>query len=370
MYPSQAKKFMNWLLNDYPRQAVLFVGHSGCGKTMTPKQVAFENGTFYVRLNATGMDNTDLTGLPKITDDLTSWRPPAILMPLSSDAKAILIIDEINRVPTETRHVLMQMLDERQVGELKLGSNVLIVITANPDDPGYQVDDLDIAFLRRCCVLPFEFHWDSFQQYAMAEYESPIKGHEGEHVTARVLAGMQRNRTAFVKEIKNREKFVNIPNADNCIRCSEMEQAGLYESFKEEEIIQILTGMVGPVLATSFVKDLNDKLLSEYKALLDNLKPLPSNVPHPVQIDLLYYVWEDYSADPVKYVKNIHHLFLQLNNDIKLLMTKLCHKYFNGSKTKVAFAPMKADWKKVMAETALRSRGIDEEEVKNLLNNL
>jgi hypothetical protein len=124
------------------------------------------------------------------------------------------------------------------------------------------------------------------------------------------------------------------------------------------------------VLATSFVKDLNDKLLSEYKQLLDNLKPLPANVPHPVQIDLLYYVWEDYSADPVKYVKNIHHLFLQLNNDIKLLMTKLCHKYFNGSKTKAAFAPMKADWKKVMAETALRSRGIDDEEVKNLLNNL
>jgi len=371
MYPNQAKRFMHWGLNNYPRQAIFLVGHSGIGKTMTPKQVAKENDTFYVRLNATGMDNTDLTGLPKITDDLTSWRPPAMLMPLAGNAKAILIIDEINRVPTETRHVLMQMLDEREVGELKLGPNVLIVITANPDDPGYQVDDLDIAFLRRCCVLSFEFHFDAFLQYAMSEYESPIKGHEGQRISARVLAAMQRNKTAFVKDIKNREKFENTPNPDNCVRCSEMEHAGLYEvGFKEEEIIQILAGMVGSTLATSMVKDLNDKLLSDYKKLIDKLEPLPGSVPHPVQIDLLYYVWEDYGSDPNKYAKQIHHLFLQMNNDIKLLMVKLCHKFFNSSKTKVAFMPMKADWKKVCSEIALRSKGVNEDEIRDLLNSL
>jgi len=371
MYPNQAKKTMNWLLNNYPRQAVFMVGHSGIGKTMTPKQVATENGTFYVRLNATGMDNTDLTGLPKITDDLTTWRPPKILMPLAGDGMSVLIMDEINRVPTETRHVLMQMLDEREVGELKLGPGCLIVLTANPDDPGYQVDDMDIAFLRRCMVLPFEFHFDAFQQYALTEYESPIKGHEGQRVSARVLAAMQRNRAAFVKEIKNREKFENVPNPDSCIRCSEMEHAGLYEAgFREDEIIQILSGMVGPVLATSMVKDLNNKLLEEYKKLLDDLKPLPSNIAHAIQIDLLYYVWEQYGGDPGKYVKNIHHLFQSMNNDIKLLMVRLCQKFFNNNKTKVAFAPMKVDWKKVCSEIALRGKGMDEDEIRSLLNNL
>lgn len=358
---------MDFFLNKYPRMPLFEVGHSGIGKTMMPKAVARKNGAFYIRLNATGMEPSDCIGLPKITDELTTWRPPKLLKPLEGDGKWILILDEINRVPTETRHVLMQMLDERELGELKLGPNGLIVLTANPDDPGYQVDDLDVAFIRRTCVVPVEFHFDSFRTWGMTEYRSP----KGRPISSRVLAAMERNKPSFVKEIKNREKFAQTPTADGAVRCSEIEEAGLYEyGFAQDEIIQILAGVVGNVVATSMVKDLNAEQLKKLKALIDNLNPLPENTNHAMQIDLLYYTWEEYGEDPTKNAKQIHHLFLQVNNDIKWIMIKMCHKYFSAAKTKVAFAPMKADWKKVCGELMLRSKGVDEEEVKALLNNL
>jgi hypothetical protein len=316
------------------------------------------------------MEPPDITGMPKLDGDVTRWLPPSMLKPLASNDPFILLLDEINRVPTETRHVLMQVLDERQVGDWKLGPNVMIVLTANPDDPGYQVDSLDTAFIRRCCVMPFEFHNDAFQEYAMTEYASAIKGHEGDRVTARVLSAMRRNKQSFSKEIKGMDKFAQVPTPAGMVRCSELEQAGLYEEFSLDMVIQILSGVVGNTLAASIAKDLNDEKLAELKKILDAGKPLPENTKHDLQIDLLYYVWEDYGGKPAVNAKKIHHLFLNLDNDIKIIMMKLCAKFFSNAKTKAAFQPLRADWKKLMSEVMLKTKGVDEDEIKALLNNL
>lgn len=366
MFPSEWVKLMTWGVNNYPSMPWFSVGHSGIGKTATVKQC----GVSYVRLNATGMEPPDITGMPKLDEGVTKWLPPSMLQKLTEDKPAILIFDEINRVPTETRHVLMQILDERSVGDWKMNDKVMIVLTANPDDPGYQVDSLDTAFIRRCCVMPFEFHFDSFQEYAMTGYESPIKGHEGERVTARVLAAMRRNKQSFNKDIKGMDKFAQIPTPAGCVRCSELEHAGLYTAFPIDTVIQVLSGVVGNAMAASIAKDLNDEKLKELKKLLDAGKSLPENTKHDLQIDLLYYVWEEYGAKPAVNAKKIHHLFLSLNNDIKIIMMKLCAKFFSNTKTKAAFQPLRADWKKLMSEVMLKTKGVEEDEIKSLLNNL
>ncbi|KKL12951.1 hypothetical protein LCGC14_2530620, partial [marine sediment metagenome] len=85
---------------------------------------------------------------------------------------------------------------------------------------------------------------------------------------------------------------------------------------------------------------------------------------------LLHYVWEDYGSQPGKSAEKIHHLFMSLHNDIKLIMIKLCAKFFSNAKTRKAFEPMKADWKKLMSEMMLKSKGVDEDEIRSLLNNL
>lgn len=366
MFPNEWLDVMTWMVHNYPRQPLFSVGHSGIGKTSTTKQV----GVRYVRLNATGMEPPDITGMPKLDGDVTRWLPPSMLQALTENEPGILVFDEINRVPTETRHVLMQVLDERAVGDWKMSDKVMIVLTANPDDPGYQVDALDTAFIRRCCVMPFEFHFDSFQTYAMTAYESPIKGHEGQRISARVLAAMRRNKQAFTKEIKGLDKFAQTPTPDGMVRCSELEQAGLYEAFSIDIVIQILSGIVGSALAASIAKDLNDAKLQELKKLLDAGKPLPEGTKHDMQIDLLYYVWEDYGSKPGVNARKIHHLFLNLNNDIKIIMMKLCAKFFSNAKTKAAFQPLRADWKKLMSEVMLKTKGVEEDEIKALLNSL
>ncbi len=45
------------------------------------------------------------------------------------------------------------------------------------------------------------------------------------------------------------------------VRCSELEQAGLYEQFTLDEVIQIFSGIVGNEVAISLAKDLNDEEL-------------------------------------------------------------------------------------------------------------
>ena len=364
MFPNQMQRVMEFFITKYPRMPILEVGHSGIAKTQLAKDAAKALGIPYVRLNATGMEPTDLTGLPKLVDNLTHWLPPAIMKPLESAKSSLLLMDEINRVPPETRHVLMQALDEREIGELKLGDGCQIILTANPDDPGYQVDDLDRAFMRRCCVLPLEFSFEAFRDWAMTQYVSPT----GRPISAKALSAMGRNKQAFVKEIKNMAKFRQEPSPDGVVRCSELEQAGLYEEFTHEEVIQIFSGIVGNEVAISLAKDLNDEELKRLKAKLDMGEEI--NARHDLQIDLMYYVWQDYGSEPAKNAKKIHHLFKQLNGDIKLILVKMCAKFFKKKETKDAFAPMRKDWKSVMSEQMMNVKGIDENEVRDLLNQL
>lgn len=364
MFPDQIRRVCRFFITKYPRMPLFFVGHSGIGKSMMARESAKECGSYYVRLNATGMEPTDCIGLPKLVDDMTRWLPPAILKPLEKEKSSVLNFDEINRVPTETRHTLMQALDERQLGELKLAAGCQIILTANPDDPGYQVDDLDTAFIRRCCVLPVEFSFDAFREWAMTEYTSP----QGLPISARALGAMGRNQRAFAKDIKGMDKFRQTATPDGVVRCSELEQVGIYDEFKPEEVIQIFSGIVGNAVATSIVKDLNDNELKKLKLKLDKFEKI--EVAHAIQIDLLYWAWQDYGTKPAAKAKEIFHMFTQLDNDIKLLLVKMCAKYFNKKETASAFMPLRAEWKKIMSEQMLRSKNVDEDEVKSLLQSL
>jgi len=80
----------------------------------------------------------------------------------------IIHLEELNRANVHVRNAALQLLNERQIGDLKLNENVFLMSSGNLGEAdGTEVDEMDLALSNRLIIVDHDLPYDEWiQQYA------------------------------------------------------------------------------------------------------------------------------------------------------------------------------------------------------------
>lgn len=133
------------------------ISERGIGKTSAYQQCAYELGICYINLYAAALEGPDFMGLPDKDREnmITVYLAPQFLPTKQAVKKGlypergILVLEEINRVPSDTVSVLYPLLLEKKINGHDIAEGWAIGVTMNPDTMNYLVNSLDDAMLDR-----------------------------------------------------------------------------------------------------------------------------------------------------------------------------------------------------------------------------
>ena len=170
---SEAKKCITELYKNTD-SVVALVSERGVGKTSAFQQCADEMGIGYMGLYAAAMEGPDFMGLPDKDREkgITRYLAPQFLPTINAvqegffPDKGLLVIEEINRVPTDTISVLYPLLLERKINGHSLAPGWKIGVTMNPDTLNYTVNVLDDAMLDRFIAVEVTANIDDYIAYS------------------------------------------------------------------------------------------------------------------------------------------------------------------------------------------------------------
>jgi MoxR-like ATPase len=137
------------------------ISERGVGKTSAYKQSADELGIGYIGLYAAALEGPDFMGLPDKDrkNGITRYLAPQFLPTVQATGeglfppKGLLVLEEINRVPSDTTSVLYPLLLERKINGHNLAPGWKLGVTMNPDTLNYSVNSLDDAMLDRFVAI-------------------------------------------------------------------------------------------------------------------------------------------------------------------------------------------------------------------------
>lgn len=80
----------------------------------------------------------------------------------------IIHLEELNRANIHVRNAALQLLNERQIGDLKLNDNVLLMSSGNlGETDGTEVEEMDLALSNRLVILDHDLPYEEWiEQYA------------------------------------------------------------------------------------------------------------------------------------------------------------------------------------------------------------
>ncbi len=151
------------------------ISERGVGKTSAFQQCAQELGIGYMGLYAAAMEGPDFMGLPDKDREkgITRYLAPQFLPTVNAveqgffPPKGLLVLEEINRVPTDTISVLYPLLLERRINGHSLAPGWKIGVTMNPDTLNYSVNSLDDAMLDRFVSIEITANLEDYTAYSL-----------------------------------------------------------------------------------------------------------------------------------------------------------------------------------------------------------
>jgi hypothetical protein len=154
---------------------IALVSERGVGKTSAFQQCTCELGIGYMGLYAAAMEGPDFMGLPDKDREkgITRYLAPQFLPTLGAVREGIfpenglLVLEEINRVPTDTISVLYPLLLERKINGHSLAPGWKIGVTMNPDTLNYAVNSLDDAMLDRFTTIEITANLEDYITYSL-----------------------------------------------------------------------------------------------------------------------------------------------------------------------------------------------------------
>ena len=234
--PSEAKEIILAQLTAKPSDRVNlgFIGHRGVAKTKVVEQAAIEAGYNYKPIYTAQCDACDFTGNPHYdaqTNRTVYGRP--IIFPAENE-KCVLVLEELNRAPSEVRQACMQLFTDGRIGPHKMPEDTLMVVCINPPNDLYDVAELDSAMTNRATWMNFDVDVDDFLKYA---YDS----------------GMDER---VIKMIGTNRDMLSQPSVDvsPSPRTWEMVSRILKAAgnLKPERVDAMISGLVGSLCATAF----------------------------------------------------------------------------------------------------------------------
>lgn len=259
--PAQAKKLVALQLAQpaATRLPLGFIGHRGDGKTQVVAQAAKEAGYNYYPLYTAQNDAVDFTGNPHYdakTNATIYGRP--VIFPAENE-KAVLVLEELNRAPSEVRQACMQLLTDRKIGTHKLPEDTLICVCINPPNDIYDVAELDSAMTNRISWMNFKTDVDEFMAYAynVGMHENVIK-----------MIGTNREMLS--------QPAVEVSPSPRTWEMVSNVLKGMPEGTEPELVDAMISGLVGSIAATSYRRLANNgfrtpvtgrEVLADYKAV-------------------------------------------------------------------------------------------------------
>lgn len=372
IYTPQYVEMLKWGFDMNPGMAPYLVyGPTGIGKSEIPEMVAGMMQARYEQavkdgdaseiargkvgfkyLNFTACEYADLVGLPFKDGDTTVYCPPSWLKEIEDCPRGIAVFDEVNRVEQQTRQAYMQILDRREIGNVRIPPGWLIVQTANPTDEGYQVSDFDYALLRRSNVQELAGDLEFWTEWAQSKYRF-----DDEPMHPKVLAvAMRLTNRGLVRSVE--QKLKPFPTFAGLVRTSEMLRRGVGALTKETRM-SIYAGQIGAEAASLLEASLQSELL---KTLLEKaLRKESVKASDEVMLDLSFLILDHCRKTASKSADVLHNFFRCMPEDHKPMFARSCYEWF--VKYKPQYLAFKTEWRSWAKEhMTLLKAALDEDQ--------
>lgn len=163
------------VLRNNPRQAIMVWGPPGCGKShmaMTGLPAALGQSDKAVRMfRPSNHDPVDLTGLPMVTKEATSWVTPDFLLELNELAaeygSATFVLDEINQAVPMMFNTLNGLILDRRIGNFMLDDRVHLVCTGNRQTDKAASNRMPSHTANRLCHFDMESDLSGWTRWAI-----------------------------------------------------------------------------------------------------------------------------------------------------------------------------------------------------------
>jgi hypothetical protein len=311
----------------YTDSVSALISERGVGKTSAYKQCAEELGIGYFGLYAAALEGPDFMGLPDKDREkgITRYLAPQFLPTVQAVSegifpeKGLLILEEINRVPSDTTSVLYPLLLERKINGHSLAPGWRIGITMNPDTMNYTVNSLDDAMLDRFVSIEITANLGDYIAYSLKNAPNDdVLSFLQAYSDILLVTKKAADSTALSKSPTPRgwTKVQEIMN--NC-------------SLEEGILKQLIAGVVGPEAAASFFGFLADRsfnIPSAEKMLCSygEVKPVIADILSKGRLDVMHYIIRrtvlafEFSETQLK---NVNDFLSDLPDELGVLFFKL-----------------------------------------------
>lgn len=165
MKPNELLAYLNTLVDNNLKMAVMIWGPPGIGKSSIVQQLAENRELAFTDLRLSQLAPTDLRGLPVPKDNISTWLPPEFL---PSHGRGILFLDEINMAPPAMQGIAQQLILDRRVGSYQLPDDWFVWAAGNRKEDKAAVFDMPSPLANRFIHLDVESSAQDFRQYAFA----------------------------------------------------------------------------------------------------------------------------------------------------------------------------------------------------------
>ena len=257
-------------------------GHAGLGKTSTVLQVAQRNDLHMVKINLAQCEELgDIVGFPvkeyeltdgtwitsdhlaTMTGDLLDRNPltgsarmgyavPSWIQGRADSRGGILLLDDWTRADPRYLQAVMELIDRQEYISFKLPPGWTIVLTSNPSNDNYMVQDIDSAMKTRFITVQYGFNAETWANWA-----------EGMELDQRCINFVLKHPEIVAPDKINPRSIVHFFN-----------QISVFKEFKKQLKFIRLVGdaSVGPETTSLFINFINDELdkLPDIRAAYDH----------------------------------------------------------------------------------------------------
>jgi hypothetical protein len=140
------------------------------GKSSLVRKVADILILNLVDIRATLLDPVDLRGLPRLSEDVAIWAPPAFL---PRSGAGILFLDELAQAPPLVQAACLQLCLDRKLGEYTLPGGWSVVAASNRAEDRAGTHRVISPLLNRFIHLDLEVSVDDWQGWAVLAKIAP-----------------------------------------------------------------------------------------------------------------------------------------------------------------------------------------------------
>ncbi|MCX7746140.1 MAG: AAA family ATPase [Clostridia bacterium] len=303
------------------------ISERGVGKTSAFKQCADELAIGYMGLYAAALEGPDFMGLPDKDREkgITKYLAPQFLPTVQAvseglfPSKGLLVLEEINRVPSDTTSVLYPLLLERKINGHSLAPGWKMGVTMNPDTLNYSVNSLDDAMLDRFVAIEVNANLEDYIDYSL-----------GNEPNDDVLAYLQAcpDMLLMVRKSADSTALFKTPTPRGWTKVQEiLNRCKLGDKLLKE----LVAGIVGPETASSFFGFLMNrdfKIPSTHKLLNDfeEVKLLVEEILEKKRLDIVSLMIKKVVISfelQNQHLKNINTLLEILPEELGILFFKL-----------------------------------------------